>query len=298
LIQRAAPEIVTPPEVLAEGIVARSRLLGTQSGDSEALDSSFTIHPKRFFAVGRVFKILWTETAGANTTAITRNTFQNVRGEMVHAKVRWFVIIREGFRDCCALPIATYGGQGVAKPGVVKSEHAIIYTGSNVPSPSMAELVVQANEELMRPEPIKVDPDSRIDRLDPMSRINFAAISTVQHNVKVKNMGMVNRNSIATLHQHFRNVWFASGGPLHQSQQGPATNPTVYGHAGNSLGPGGFNAVRAESRRPATIAGPRHGTGEVEDGDNEVDDEDAEGGAPSDSSDGSGDGEENEHDGS
>ena len=146
LIQKAAPEIVTPPEVLAEGIVAHSRLLGTESGDSEKLDSSFKIRSSEFFCVGRVFKILWAEPAGPSATVITRNTFDNVMGERVHAKVRWFVVIREGSHYCCALPIFTYGGQGVAKRGVVKSEHGIIYTGKNAPRPSEEDMYTGANE--------------------------------------------------------------------------------------------------------------------------------------------------------
>ncbi|GAB7326385.1 hypothetical protein MBLNU13_g10413t1 [Cladosporium sp. NU13] len=295
LIQTAAPEIVTPPEVLAEGIIARSKLLGTGSGDSEKLDSSFIIRPGRFFSIGRVFKILWAEPAGANTTAITRNTFENVLGQRVHAKVRRFVVIREGFNYCCALPIATYGGQGVAKAGVVKSEHGIIYTGRIAPSPTEAEFVTRANEERMRSEPIQVDPDSPLDRLDPMSRINFATISTVQHNVKVRNVGKVNRGSMRILNQHFQNVWqfataTASGSRNYQGQQVPAPTATVYGRAGRSVGTRSFNVVSGELRGPAAGYGRR----EVENSDNEVDDDDAEGGAVSGSNDGSDDGEESE----
>lgn len=297
LIQKAAPEIVTPPEMLAEGIIARSRLLGTGSGDSEKLDSSFIIRNWRFFCIGRVFRVLWAEPAGANATAITPNTFENVLGERVHAKVRRFVVIREGTRCCCALPIFTYGGQGVAKPGVVKSEHGIIYTGKNVPRPTKAELGTSATEERMRSEPIQVDPDTRLNTLDPMSRINFATVSTVQHNVKVSNVGMVNRGSMRILQQHFQNVWqfsshAASGSQIRQSQQGPATTAAVYRRAGRSLGVRSPDVVSAGLRGPA--AG--HGRRELEDSENEVDDEDAEGGAVSTSNDGSDDGEGSEDD--
>lgn len=297
LIQKAAPEIVTPPEVLAEGIVAHSRLLGTKSGDSEKLDSSFIIRNWRFFSIGRVFRVLWAEPAGANATAVTRNTFENVLGERVHAKVRRFVVIREGTHYCCALPIATYGGQGVAKPGVVKSEHGIIYTGRNVPRPTKAELGTSANEERMRFEPVQVDPDSPLNALDPMSRINFATVSTVQHNVKVSNVGKVNRDSMRILQQHFQNVWqfssrAASGSQIRQSQQGPATTATVYGRAGRSLGTRSPNLLSGESRGPA--AG--HGRRELENSDNEVDDGDAEPGAGSGSNDGSDDEEGSEDD--
>ncbi|KAM0708465.1 hypothetical protein Q7P35_005117 [Cladosporium inversicolor] len=236
-IQKADPEIVTPPEFRAEGIVSHSRLLGTESGNSEKLDPSFTIRPKRFFSIGRVFKVLWAEPAGGNATVITRNTFENLLGERVHSKVRWFVVIRDGSNYCGALPIATYGGQGVAKSGVVKSEHGIIYTGRIAPRPDKAELTTKPNEEGMRSEPIQVDPDSPLDRLDPKSRINFAAVSTVHHNIKVKSMGKVNRNSIKVLQQHFQNVWFApragsSRAPYLPDNQSSSANMTMSGQAG------------------------------------------------------------------
>ena len=167
LVQKSRPELVTPPELLAERIYSRQRLVGTQSGKSEKLDPSFKIQPQNFFTIGRVFKVLWAEPAGGNTTAITNKTFTNYLGERVHCKVRWFVVIRKGNRCCSALQITTYGGRGVAKPGVIKAEHGIIYTGRNIPIPDRTELLTRPNEEGMRSEPIKVDPDSPLDRMDP-----------------------------------------------------------------------------------------------------------------------------------
>jgi hypothetical protein len=265
LVDKSRPELVTPPELLAEGIYSRQRLIETQSGNAEKLDSSFFIRSRSFFSVGRVFKVLWAEPAGGNATVITNNTFQNHLGERVHSKVRWFVVIREGSYYCGALPIATYGGRGVAKPGVVKSEHGIIYTGRSIPRPDETELPTRPNEQGMRSEPIQVDPDSPIDRLDPKSRINFAAVSTVHHNIKAKSMGMVNRNSIRILLQHFQNVWFEprdSPGmsQYHQHQQYPTTGTLGPGRVRDSL-----------NLRNVNI-------GKIEGGDNEVNDEDAEGG--------------------
>jgi hypothetical protein len=81
LVQKARPELVTPPELRAEGIYARQRLIPTQSGNSEKLDRSFFIRPGSFFSVGRVFKVFWAEPAGGNATVATRNTFKNSFGE-------------------------------------------------------------------------------------------------------------------------------------------------------------------------------------------------------------------------
>jgi hypothetical protein len=54
----------------------------------------------------------------------------------------------QGAKYCSALPISTYGGQGVGKNGVVKSEHGIIYTGKDVPRLDPNELPRRNEEEV------------------------------------------------------------------------------------------------------------------------------------------------------
>ena len=54
---------------------------------------------------------------------------------------------------------------------------------------------------------IRVDPDDKSQQLDPMSRINFGGIFTIQHNIKVKPLGLVNSRSIDALLAHFQNVF-------------------------------------------------------------------------------------------
>jgi hypothetical protein len=224
LVETSPPERITPPDMLAQGITARQSLLGTQSGDTEKLDPSFFVRPSNFFVFGRVFKILWAEPAGVNT-AVTQNMVENRSGNPVFCKVRRFVVIRQtqGAKYCSALPITTYGGKGVGKIGVVKSKHGIIYTGKDIPRLDQLELPGR-NEDGIRSIPIRVDPDSALDRLDAMSRINFAAVHTVHHTVKAKSVGIVNTGSLSVLQQHFQNVWISPrAGPArsqpHQPQQ-------------------------------------------------------------------------------
>ena len=90
--------------------------------------------------------MLWVEPAGESRTLVTHieqgqrmGTREGRYGEMVFSKVRRFVVIREAFNYCSALPITTYGKQVVGKPGVTKSEHTIIYTGKKAPDPVPAE---------------------------------------------------------------------------------------------------------------------------------------------------------------
>jgi hypothetical protein len=85
-------------------------------------------------------------------------------------------------------PILTYGGQGTLKYGVHPEDHALIYTekkGQKGP-PNLLE-----HEYPLTKKPIKVDPVSPSHKLDPASRLNYAKLYTVEHNVKVFFVGWV-----------------------------------------------------------------------------------------------------------
>jgi hypothetical protein len=306
LVETSPPEQITGPEMLAQGITARQSLLGTQSGDTEKLDPSFYIRPAKFFVFGRVFKILWAEPAGGNT-AVTQNTVENKFGERVHSKVRWFVVIRQtpGAKYCSALSITTYGGKGVGKPGVVKSEHGVIYTGKDAPRLDQTELP-RRNEEGIRSVPIRVDPDSALDRLDAKSRINFAAVHTVHHNIKVKSLGIVNAASLTVLQQHFQNVWSPlRAGPARaqprQTQQQSATTTKAAAGGEASVNLFGKQAAKVNVGGFATTREVKHGKAAVveEDEDEEMgddDDDDAGSGAASADEDDGDDGENGDDD--
>jgi hypothetical protein len=153
----------------------------------------FRIRHGQFFTNGRVFVASWLEHAD----------------KRLPPRICTFVVIREGTDRCEALPVNTYGGQGVAKRGVKKSEHAVIYSGSTGPSLRPDELP-RRGEDGMQAVPIRVDLDTQTDRLDPMCRIHFVGITTVEHNVKVKALGSVNPASIGALNTQFREVCNAS----------------------------------------------------------------------------------------
>lgn len=218
LYQTGPSDEITDPDLFrtGRGKGAVRMLLRTGSeGDTEQLFSTFEIRtsPRRFFTVGKVFMILWSEPAGSTlvtegVSARTPGTTRGRYGEPVFSKVRRFVVIREAATYCSALPIATYGWQGVGKANVTKSEHAIIYTGKSPPAPMPSEEPVRG-ELGMRPDAIRVDPDDREDKLDPRSRIDFGKVHTIQHNIKVKSYGKVNDKSLQALIQQFQNCWLA-----------------------------------------------------------------------------------------
>jgi hypothetical protein len=97
----------------------------------------------------------------------------------------------------------TYGRQGVAKPNTIKSHHAIIYTGSKEVQPQSSELPREGEWGMLKS--IRVKPRLRSSKLDPMSRVNFAKIYTVEHNVKVMDFGDVHEDSIHVLNSQW--VW-------------------------------------------------------------------------------------------
>lgn len=165
-------------------------------------------NPKKYFRVGRIFLVLWSENAGGTVaTRYVPGITLNHLGERVFSKVRRFVVIREGHNFCHGLPINTYGGRGVAKPGVVKSDHVIIYSGRVAPTPQRDELPPRGQRGGMRPVPIQVESDEPINALDPMSRLNLAGVTMVQHNIKVLNFGKVCDGSVNALREQFENVW-------------------------------------------------------------------------------------------
>ncbi|KAK5156872.1 hypothetical protein LTS14_004389 [Recurvomyces mirabilis] len=223
-------ERITDPALLGRGIYAHRMLIGNPGETEERLYSTFKLResPDRFFKVGRVFLVLWAEPAGESKTLITKRE-QNDRGmstgnfgERVYSKVRRFVVIRAGKDYCSALPIATYGNKGVAKrSGVKKADHAIIYTGQTPPRPMESE-APQRGEQGMQPVAIRVVPDNPVDKLDPASRLDFGKIHTIQHNIKVRQLGMIHDNSIRALMQQFQRVWALQAAP--PPTAGPSSN--------------------------------------------------------------------------
>ncbi|KAK5146958.1 hypothetical protein LTR32_001528 [Rachicladosporium monterosium] len=235
----SAAQLDAPSRGLAHQI-----LYGT-TGEQESLFTSFRIvqQPETFFVVGRAFSILWSEPAGESSTEVTSMVSNDVApnhspfttgryGTRVYSKVRRFVVVRAGAAYCTALPILTYGGMGVAKPGVVKSEHAIIYSGHQ-PLATRPEELPRRGELPMQAQPIRLVLDERPKRLDPMSRINCARVHTIEHNVKVKPLGMVHPASLEALTTQFFAVWLPPA-PL-VSQQGVVTTKAATPQAAAAL---------------------------------------------------------------
>lgn len=240
MIQTHPPKDITDPTFLRAGVKSQGKLMETP-GDKELLFSSYKRRksPREYFKVGKVFMVLWAEPVGAETaTLISQRTYAPAPppellppgmsvgrfGEYVYSSVRRFVVIREATSYCSALPITTYHNRGVSKETVKKAEHAIIYTGKYVPQPRPGELPRREIQEVgMQPDAIRVDTDSPEDKLDPMSRLNYGAVHTIQHNIKVKPYGKVHAKSYLKLLQQFASVWNQQHPAALTAQAGPST---------------------------------------------------------------------------
>jgi hypothetical protein len=95
----------------------------------------------------------------------------------------------------------TYGGQGTAKAGVKAQNHAIIFIDSAGKAPEQLK-----GEERLILRPIRVDPLSRHDKLNPESRINYAKVYTVEHNIKVAFIGRIHADSRSTFLTDFKRI--------------------------------------------------------------------------------------------
>lgn len=179
--------------------------------------------------------MLHAEPRGGAQSAITAVTRDKRFGEDFYIKTRRFIVVVEGQGSCTAMlvfgvsqmkivltepsAISTYGSQGVAKRGVQKSDHAIVYSGRAPPAdiPRADEMPSRQEQgKGMRPQRIRVDMADRTDALDPMSRLNFGKVYTIEHNVKVRDVGMVNTNSMSDLFSVF---WLVQ--MEHAQRQGP-----------------------------------------------------------------------------
>ncbi|KAH9213681.1 hypothetical protein DL95DRAFT_524341 [Leptodontidium sp. 2 PMI_412] len=170
----------------------------------ETLNPEFQVHDSSFFKPGQVFKVLWAEpegnTASSSATAVTDYTLQTkFDGENVYTSIRRFIIVAADKGHCQCLPILTYKYYATLKNGVKADDHAIVYMDDPVPDPLPGESLSL--------KPIKLKAKSPRHKLKPQSRINYAKIYTVEHNVKVLFIGEVSKSSRRTFMTDFDQVW-------------------------------------------------------------------------------------------
>ena len=125
-----------------------------------------------------------------------------------------------------ASAIKTYNGQGVAAPGVIKSHHAIIFTGSQ-PRPDVSEQpqrLPNGQPEIgMQPQAIRIIPYDREKALDPMARLDFGDRYEFDYGVpNIRPFGRVHDDSQAALFVQYNAVWATIQRAAHGTVPRPA----------------------------------------------------------------------------
>lgn len=153
-----------------------------------ALSAAFQLRSSAFFQVGRIFRVLWHQPAGSDLRGkLANSTSVGKFREPIYTTARWMLVVKEKLGHCICCPISTYGGRGLESKKFQQSEiraHAIMY-GYGMPPPQ--------NTGLVKP-PIPVFVQENGTRVDPISSVNFSKLHTVEHNVKVANIGMIPEN--------------------------------------------------------------------------------------------------------
>ena len=174
------------------------------AADEEKLDDRYVRRDAKkasqFFKKGRVFAILeHSEDTSQDPSDTDARWKYRVMDVTVFTHVRRFAVVREGHGFCWAVPINTYNGRGLKRPGMRQDHvdaHAIIYSTQRPPEPL-------PNEPRMPKIPIAVDLGQNADILSKASRVNFDAVTTIQHNVRAMNIGKLRESS----ERYFEAYW-------------------------------------------------------------------------------------------
>ncbi|KAF5874234.1 putative heterokaryon incompatibility protein [Botrytis fragariae] len=183
------------------------------SGDTETLDSRYQIYAglqqNEFWKVGRVFMVLWTEPAAdlkvpeAGGTRDGSHFSTTYLGQQAYSEIRRFVVMLKGHGNSICCPIHTYSNQATLKPNLpAPLQHTIIHTTPEAPREHCYEASNgQWVYENLILDAIQVNSErtDALGVLNPLSRLNYSKVYTVEHYVRVLNIGMVASNSIATL---------------------------------------------------------------------------------------------------
>ncbi|KAM0354175.1 hypothetical protein ACHAPU_001210 [Fusarium lateritium] len=154
-------------------------------GETEQLDPRYRVEKSNSFQPGEVFKVLWPEPAGGGGSIVDETVYKDQYGGKIFVHFRRFIVVANDLGHCTCIPISTYGRKGCKKSGVKAEQHGIVAESSNQ-SPSPLH-----NEPTLGFPPVRVHIYEPGERISPESRVNYAKLTTVEHNVKVLFIGRV-----------------------------------------------------------------------------------------------------------
>ncbi|KXS94568.1 hypothetical protein AC578_7522 [Pseudocercospora eumusae] len=166
--------------------------------------SPFQVRNADFFRQGRVFATArrdYSNNLDSRATALLEIPADQDATHGYKGPGQIYVVIKQNagsIDHAYCLLVNTYNRLGVAKEGVVKADHGIIYSGRQEPQPRQNELPARG-EEGMFDVALKVNMDLPSQKLDPMSRIDYRTIRRFPKHLEVHNLGVVHENSMAFL---------------------------------------------------------------------------------------------------
>jgi hypothetical protein len=185
------------------------------------MNTGYQILKSKSFRLGFVFSVLWTEPAGEGSERGVSLAISTTRyGENAFSKIRRFVVVRSAYGHSSCLPLLTYGGQGTTKHGIDAKLHAAVFAENG--------RVKLAPGENMQKEPFPITFSDPFESLDAMTRLNFSKVYTVEHNLKVHEIGQVSEKHLGRLHQYFVETMTRPDPPLARAdEQEPLNLPTT-----------------------------------------------------------------------
>jgi hypothetical protein len=198
------------------------------------------VQDPEYFTIGTVF--------AAQVPRPTREensewSVRGSRGQWYFDKVRSYVVVKRRRKHCTVVPIDSYSGQGVLKPGVKKSDHAIIHTSPVAPLPLEGECrsTLHRRGSSLRSKAVRVDSDHNVDGtnvldLTPESRIDYATFFDIDFYVRVKPLGRIHPDSMIDHRDHIALTWGAPtsanaqepGHSQHRSTHGTEVGDTLF----------------------------------------------------------------------
>jgi hypothetical protein len=150
-------------------------------------------NPKKFFGKGRIFATLWPEPAGPSTRD-NRHVVRGLFGQSIFSKIERFVVLRNMPTHCLCLPIHTYSGRADQKYSSRPQDHYFVFPAGDGWDASRL-----GRKEL----PVVVE-DEEFDIKYPQARVDCSKIYTVEHYVKVRKIGRIDKKGLPLLEECFR----------------------------------------------------------------------------------------------
>jgi hypothetical protein len=149
-----------------------------QSHEQSLNTFEMSTNPRAYFKKGRVFKAIWPESKNPYSEGSTHSDM--------------FAVVKPNPTFSVCLRISTYSGHATTQHGVNPRDHAAVIPVGSVFTPHYLE-------EALGGEPVEVKVENQEITIDPLSRINLAAPCSINHTVKICNVGRVVGPSVALL---------------------------------------------------------------------------------------------------